>query len=249
VQKGVIFFALRSIGNVFEHSLAVGRIDGYEVASKEATDAALNTQCFQRIGILFHAEHGRHSAEKVDLDLVPTASRAIPIPRHPHYLLWSCKGGNESEARRVVSGAEQWTGEGKIAALTSGALDHALRLGEDRTTRAERVDVLPGLVARLVRVDARHATRRIRERLGQALDRTEIHLQTHRNDERVVREGAARICADRVLRRVEGSYVFGYVRYVRGDELCERSSERRLPFKASTDESPVRSSIPRGVSF
>ena len=130
----------------------------------------------------------------------------------------------------------------KVAALTSCTLDHALRLGEDRTTRAERVDVPPDLIARLVRVDARHATRRIRERLGQALNRTEIHLQPRRDDERVVREGAARVRADCVVRRVEGRDVFGYVRDVRGDKLCERSSERRLPFKASTDESPVRSS-------
>ena len=129
----------------------------------------------------------------------------------------------------------------EVAALTSSALDHALRLGEDRATRAERVDVLPDLVARLVRVDARHAARRVRKRLGQALDRAEIHLQPHRDDERVVREGASRIRADRVVRRVEGRDVFGYVRDVRGDQLCERLSERRLPFEACTDESPVRS--------
>lgn len=70
--------------------------------------------------------------------------------------------------------------------LTSGALDHALGLGEDRATRAERVDVLPDLIARLIRVDARHAARRIGERLGQTLNRTIIYLQPHRNNERVV---------------------------------------------------------------
>ena len=112
-------------------------------------------------------------------------------------------------------------------------------LGEDRATCAERIDVLPDLVARLVRIDTRHAARRICERLGQSLDRTEIHLQPHRDDERIVREGTARIRAHGIVRRVEGRDVFGDVRDVRRDKLRERSSERRLLFQACTDESPV----------
>ena len=49
-------------------------------------------------------------------------------------------------------------GEGsEILWLTSRTLDDALWLGEDRASRAECFDIFPGLVARLVRVDTRHA--------------------------------------------------------------------------------------------
>ena len=146
---------------------------------------------------------------------------------------------------QAKSEASKWSGKNGPGRrqLTSGALDHALGLGEDRATRAERIDVLPDLVARFVRIDARHAARRICERLGQALDRTEIHLQPHRDDERVVRERAARIRAHCVVCGVEGRDVFGYMRYVRRDKLRERPSERRLLFQACTDESPVRGRV------
>ena len=72
--------------------------------------------------------------------------------------------------------------------LTSRTLDDALRLGKDRTSRAERIDVFPGLVARLVRIDTRHAAGRVRECLGQTLDRAEVHLESHRNNERIIFE-------------------------------------------------------------
>jgi len=72
--------------------------------------------------------------------------------------------------------------------LTSGALDDALRLGEDGASRAECIDILPGLVARLVRVDTRHAAGRVRECLGQALDRAKVHLKSHRDNERIIFE-------------------------------------------------------------
>jgi hypothetical protein len=135
--------------------------------------------------------------------------------------------------------ASKWSVKnGPAEALTSGALDHALRLGEDRATGAERIDVVPDLVTRLVRVDARHAARRICERLGQALNRTVIYLQPHRDDERVVREGAAPLCAHRIVRWVKGRDIFGYVRDVRRDKIRKRPSERRLLFQACTDESP-----------
>ena len=98
---------------------------------------------------------------------------------------------------------------------------------------------MPGLVARLVRVDARYAAGRVCERLGQALDRAKVHLKAHRDDERVVRELAARVRADRVVRRVEGRDVLGNVRDVLRNKAGERLAERRLLLQASTDESPV----------
>jgi len=112
--------------------------------------------------------------------------------------------------------------------LTSGALDDALRLREDRASRPKRVDVLPDLVARLVRVDTRHTAGRVRERLGQALDRTKVHLEPGRDDEGVVRELAARVCADGIVRRVERRDVLGNVRDVRRDEAREGPAEGRL---------------------
>jgi len=87
---------------------------------------------------------------------------------------------------------------------------------------------VPGLVARLVRIDARYAAGRVRERLGQALDRTKVHLEPHRDDERVVRELAARVRADRVVRWVERRDVLGNVRDVLRNKAGERLAERRL---------------------
>ena len=87
---------------------------------------------------------------------------------------------------------------------------------------------MPGLVARLVRIDARYAAGRVRERLGQALDRTIVHLESHRDDERVVRELAARVRADRVVRWVERRDVLGNVRDVLRNNAGERLAERRL---------------------
>ena len=101
-------------------------------------------------------------------------------------------------------------------------------LGEDRTSRTEGFDILPGLVASLVRVDTRHTAGRVRERLGQTLDRAKVHLESHRDDERVVRKLTARVRADRVARRVKGCDIFGNVCDVLGDKSSERSTERRL---------------------
>jgi len=42
----------------------------------------------------------------------------------------------------------------------------ALRLSENRASRAECIDIVPGLVARLVRVDARYAAGRSASALG-----------------------------------------------------------------------------------
>jgi hypothetical protein len=72
--------------------------------------------------------------------------------------------------------------------LTSRALDYALRLGEDRASCTKCIDIFPGLVARLVRVDTRYTAGRVRECLGQALDRAEVHLKSHRDDERIIFE-------------------------------------------------------------
>jgi len=126
-----------------------------------------------------------------------------------------------------------------IYILTSGTLDDALRLSENRASRAECIDIVPGLVARLVRVDAGYAAGRVRERLGQALDRTKVHLESRRDDERVVRELAARVRADCVVRRVEGRDVLGNVRDVLRNKAGEWPAECRLLLQASTDESPV----------
>lgn len=84
---------------------------------------------------------------------------------------------------------------------------------------------MPDLVARLVRVDARYAARRVCERLGQALDRTKVHLESRRDDERVVRELAARVRADRIVSRVEGRDVLGNVRDVLRNEAGEWPAE------------------------
>jgi hypothetical protein len=72
--------------------------------------------------------------------------------------------------------------------LTSRALDDALRLSEDRASCAECIDIFPGLVARLVRVDTRHTAGRVRECLWQALDSAKVHLESQRDDERIVFE-------------------------------------------------------------
>jgi hypothetical protein len=103
-----------------------------------------------------------------------------------------------------------------------------LRLRENCASRAQRIDVFPDLVARLIRVYARHAARRIRKRLRQALDRAKVHLEPQCDDERVVRDCTAGARADRVVRRVEGRDVLGNVRNVRWDELRKRPAERRL---------------------
>jgi hypothetical protein len=83
--------------------------------------------------------------------------------------------------------------------LTSCTLDDALRLGEDCASGAERVDIFPDLVTGLVRVDTRHAAGRVCEGLGKTLDRAKVHLESRRDDERVVREVAARSRADCVM--------------------------------------------------
>lgn len=112
--------------------------------------------------------------------------------------------------------------------LTSRALDDALRLCEDRASRAECIDILPSFVARLVRVDTRYAARRVRKCLGQALDRAKLHLEPHRDDKRIVFKRTARVRADGIVCRVEGRDVLGNVRDVRWDEGRERPTERRL---------------------
>jgi hypothetical protein len=102
--------------------------------------------------------------------------------------------------------------------LTSRALDDALRLGEDRASCAERIDILPSLVARLVRIDTRHAAGRVRECLGQALNRAKVYLESHRDDECIIFKRTARLRADGIARRVEGRDTLGNVRDVRRDE-------------------------------
>ena len=101
-------------------------------------------------------------------------------------------------------------------------------LGEDRASGAECIDIFPGLVACLVRVDTRHAAGRVRERLGQALNRVKVHLEPRRDDKCVVCERAARIRADRIARRVEGCDVLGNVRDVRRNKTRKRPAQRRL---------------------
>ena len=123
--------------------------------------------------------------------------------------------------------------------LTSRALDDALRLGEDRASCAECIDIPPGLVARLVRVDTRHSAGRVRKCLGQALDRAKVHLESRRDDERIIFNRTARVRADGIARRVEGRDILGNERDVRRDERSERPTERRLLLQAGTDESPV----------
>ena len=98
---------------------------------------------------------------------------------------------------------------------------------------------MPGLVARLVRVDARYAAGRVRERLPKALDRTKVHLESRRDNERVVGELTARVRADRVVRRVEGRDILGNVRDVLRNKAGDWPAECRLLLQASTDESPV----------
>ena len=70
-------------------------------------------------------------------------------------------------------------------------------------------------------------------------DRTKVHLESGRNDERIVRELAARVRADRIVRRVEGHDVLGNVRDVLRNKAGEWPAECRLLLQASTDESPV----------
>jgi hypothetical protein len=72
--------------------------------------------------------------------------------------------------------------------LTSRTLDDTLRLGEDRAPRAKCINIFPGLVARLVRVDTRHAAGRVCECLGQTLDRAKVYLESQRDDERIIFE-------------------------------------------------------------
>ena len=131
----------------------------------------------------------------------------------------------------------------RSGAPTSRTLDDALRLGEDRSSRAERVDILPYFVASLVRVDTRHATGRVRERLGQTFNRAKVHLESHRDHERVVGEFAARVCADRITRRVEGCDALGNVCDVLRDQPSERSTKSRLLLQTSTDEGPIIRSV------
>ena len=114
--------------------------------------------------------------------------------------------------------------------LTSRALDDALRLSEDRASRAECINIFPGLVARLVRVDTGHAAGRVRECLGQTLDRAKVHLESHRDDERIIFERTARVCADGIVLWVKGCNILGNVRDVGRNKGREPPTERRLLF-------------------
>ena len=130
--------------------------------------------------------------------------------------------------------------------LTSRALDDALGLGEDRASCAECIDIHPSLVARLVRVDTRHSAGRVRKCLGQTLNSAKVHLESRRDDERIIFNRTARVRADGVARRVEGRDILGNERDVRRHERRERPTERRLLLQAGTDQSPVSRPRPEG---
>jgi hypothetical protein len=153
-----------------------------------------------------------------------------------------CGAATHSRTRREKKtrlAAEEVQKRLRSGALTSRTLNDALRLGKDRASRAECVDILPCLIASLVRVDTRHAAGRVRERLGQTFNRAKVHLESHRDDERIVGELAARVCADRVARRVKGRDVLGNMRDVLRDQSSGRSAECRLLLQAGADEGPI----------
>jgi len=91
MQNRVVLLALGPVRDGFEHRLAIGSVDGHEVAPKVPADAAIDAQGLQRIGILLHTEHSRHAIEEIDFDLISATSLAIPIPSHPHDLLRCCR--------------------------------------------------------------------------------------------------------------------------------------------------------------
>ena len=70
-------------------------------------------------------------------------------------------------------------------------------------------------------------------------DRTKVHLESGRNNERIVCKLAARVRVDCIVCQVEGHNVLGNVCDVLQNKTGEWLAECRLLLQASTDESPV----------